>query len=175
MKVPLLGAFSDVLPMPRLARNWKRSWILEMMFRWMESQSLWLQLSSRYVWPSNSAVWANGTFLLWGSNESLWVGSISGEQKAFSSKKHFYLMAWYVCVHRGACTIEWPWFSHADMQPLRTGGPLAPPCTKSPPAGNTVMSTCKAAMMSVQCQITWQVLHWHMHKILWWQQHRCSL
>lgn len=30
--------------------------------------------------------------------------------------------------------------------------PLAPPCTKPPPAGNTMMSTCKAAMMSVQCQ-----------------------
>lgn len=115
MKVPLPGAFSDVLPMPRLARNWKRSWILEMMFRWMESQSLWLQLSSRYVWPSNSAVWANGIFLLWGSNESLKVERISGEQKAFSSKEHFYLMAWCVCVYRGTCLIQWPWFSHADL------------------------------------------------------------
>ncbi|RMC20338.1 hypothetical protein DUI87_01187 [Hirundo rustica rustica] len=38
-------------------------------------------------------------------------------------------------------------FTCRHVQPLKTELPLAPPCTKPPPAGNTVMSTCKAAMM----------------------------
>lgn len=49
-------------------------------------------------------------------------------------------------------------FTCRHVQPLRTGLPLAPPCTKPPPAGNTVVSTCKIAVMSVQCQITREML-----------------
>lgn len=45
-------------------------------------------------------------------------------------------------------------FTCRHVHSLRMGLPLAPPCTKPPPAGNTVMSTCKIAIMSVQCQIT---------------------
>lgn len=177
MKVPPLGAFSDVLPMPRLARNWKRSWTLEMMSRWMESQSLWLQLSSRYVGPSNSAVWANHAFLLLvrKQHESLRGGMIQsragqgrGVAQTISSKAHSQLTAL-----SSMCTNVSVWPSGGCFNVQVCAVALKPVFHFAPPLYKTA-STSSSSNIYLQSNYGFCAgIISQYHDISWTQQFRC--